>query len=121
VTVTVGNSGEDCIEVVQLYASFPSSSVVRPDVQLVGFARIHVPAGQRRTVRFTLEAARLAATGADGRLAVDPGVVVLSAGPSAADRPVEARVRLSGDRRILLARAGRTAWAEDGTEGTPAQ
>lgn len=121
VAVTVGNSGEDCIEVVQLYASFPSSSVVRPDVQLVGFARIHVPAGQRRTVRFTLEAARLAATGADGRLAVDPGVVVLSAGPSAADRPVEARVRLSGDRCILLARAGRTAWAEDGTEGRSAQ
>ncbi|MBW9121097.1 glycoside hydrolase family 3 C-terminal domain-containing protein [Microbacterium trichothecenolyticum] len=121
VTVTVGNSGADCVEVVQLYASFPSASVVRPDVQLVGFARIRVPAGERRTVRFTLEAARLAATGADGRLAVDPGVVVLSAGPSAADRPVEARVHLSGDRRILLARAGRTAWDVDKTEGTPDQ
>ncbi|MGX5769726.1 beta-glucosidase [Microbacterium trichothecenolyticum] len=121
VTVTVGNSGADCVEVVQLYASFPSASVVRPDVQLVGFARIRVPAGERRTVRFTLEAARLAATGADGRLAVDPGVVVLSAGPSAADRPVEARVHLSGDRRILLARAGRTAWDVDKTEGTTDQ
>lgn len=121
VTVTVGNSGADCVEVVQLYASFPSASVVRPDVQLIGFARIRVPAGERRTVRFTLEAARLAATGADGRLAVDPGVVVLSAGPSAADRPVEARIRLSGDRRVLLARAGRTAWDVDDTEGTPEQ
>ncbi|MDQ7879468.1 glycoside hydrolase family 3 N-terminal domain-containing protein [Microbacterium sp. QXD-8] len=116
VAVVVRNDGADAIEVVQLYASFPSGPIVRPDVQLVGFARIPVPAGARRTVRFTLEAARLAATGPDSRLAVEPGVAVLSAGPSAAERPAETRVRLAGPRRVLLARAGRTAWDVDATE-----
>jgi beta-xylosidase len=116
VVVALRNDGADAVEVVQLYASFPAAATVRPEAQLIGYARIEMPAGARRTVRFTLEAARLAATGADGRLAVDPGVVVLSAGPSAAERPVEARVRLAGERRVLLARAGRTAWDEDMTE-----
>lgn len=113
VAVTLRNEGDDSVEVVQLYASFPSSPVVRPEAQLVGFARIPVPAGTRRTVRFSLESARLAVTGTDGRLAVDPGVVVLSSGSSAADRPVETRVHVAGDRRPLLARAGRTTWDLD--------
>lgn len=113
IVVTVRNAGESAVEVVQLYASFPAGAVVRPQAQLVGFARIRVPAGARRTVRFTLEAARLAATGIDGRLTVDPGVVVLAAGPSVADRACAASVRLVGNRHRVLARAGRTAWDVD--------
>ncbi|UYO97028.1 glycoside hydrolase family 3 C-terminal domain-containing protein [Microbacterium sp. M28] len=113
IVVNVRNAGESAVEVVQLYASFPAGAVVRPQAQLVGFARIRVPAGARRTVRFTLEAARLAATGIDGRLAVDPGVVVLAAGPSVADRACAASVRLVGNRHRVLARAGRTAWDVD--------
>ncbi|WP_164234740.1 beta-glucosidase family protein [Microbacterium hydrocarbonoxydans] len=116
VAVTVRNTGETAVEVVQLYASFPSATVVRPEAQLVGFARVTIPAGSRRTVRFTLEAARLAATGIDGRLSVEPGTVVLAAGPSVADRTCATRIRLSGPRRAVLARAGRTAWDVDGGE-----
>ena len=107
------NAGASAVEVVQLYASYPSGPVVRPEAQLVGFARIRIPAGARRTVRFTLEAARLAATGLDGRLSVDPGTVVLAAGPSVADRECAVSVRLTGPRHLVLARAGRTAWDVD--------
>lgn len=79
--MTVRNGERETVEVVQLYASFPTSPVVRPTVQLVGFARLPVPAGATRTVRFRLEAARLAATGVDGLLALEPGDVMLSSGP----------------------------------------
>ncbi|MBW8761999.1 MAG: glycoside hydrolase family 3 C-terminal domain-containing protein [Microbacterium sp.] len=113
IAVTVRNSGASAVEVVQLYASFPAGSVVRPEAQLIGFARIRVPAGARKTVRFTLEAARLAATGIDGRLSVDPGTVMLAAGPSVANRACATAVRITGARHLVLARAGRTAWDID--------
>ena len=111
VDVTVRNDGLDTVEVVQLYASFPTAPVVRPLVQLVGFARVPVAAGESVTVRFHLEAARLAATGADGRLGLEPGEVVLSAGPSATDRPVAAQVGVVGERRVLTQRSLRTPWS----------
>ena len=111
VDVTVHNGGRETVEVVQLYASFPASPVVRPTVQLVGFARLPLPAGATRTVRFRLEAARLAATGVDGLLALEPGDVVLSSGPSAADLPLTASVRIIGSRRVLPRRSLRTPWS----------
>lgn len=113
IAVTVHNRGESAVEVVQLYASFPTSEVVRPVAQLIGFARVDLPAGARRTVRFTVEAARFAATGVDGRLCVDPGTVVLVAGPSVADRACSTSICLTGQRHPVLARAGRTAWDVD--------
>ena len=121
VQVTVRNSGRGSVEVVQLYASFPTSPVVRPEAQLIAFARIDLPAGATLTVTFTVEAARLASTGADGRLAVDPGVVVLSTGPSAADRPQHVRTEVTGSRRVLGARAVRTPWAVTGESVVPTE
>lgn len=111
VDVTVHNAGADTVEVVQLYASYPVTPVVRPTVQLVGFARLDLPAGAVRTVRFQLDAARLACTGADGTLGVEPGSVVLSAGASAAERPVAATVELVGPRAAVGRRALRTPWS----------
>ncbi len=111
VSVEVHNAGRETVEVVQLYATFPTSPVVRPEAQLVGFARIEMPEGVSRTVRFVLDAARFAATGADARLAVEPGTVVLSAGPSSADRPQRVPVQITGPRRVLSERAVRTPWA----------
>ena len=111
VDVTVRNGGRETVEVVQLYASFPTSPVVRPTVQLVGYARLPLPAGATRTVRFRLEAARLAATGVDGLLALEPGDVVFSSGPSAADLPLTAPVRIVGSRRVLPRRGLRTPWS----------
>lgn len=111
VDVTVHNRGADTVEVVQLYASYPVTPVVRPVVQLVGFARLDLAAGATRTVRFHLDAARLAVTGVDGTLGVEPGTVVLSAGPSAADLPVTGRVEVAGPRSALRQRSSRTDWS----------
>jgi beta-glucosidase-like glycosyl hydrolase len=107
VDVVVRNDGRACVEVVQLYASYPRSAVVRPEAQLIGFARVELPAGARRRVRFTVPAGTFAATGVDGALAVEPGPVVLSAGPNAAERPCATSVALTGGRRVLSARVVR--------------
>lgn len=111
VAVTIRNSGDATVEVVQLYASFPSSPVVRPVAQLLGYARVAIGAGESTTVHFHVEAARLAATGEDGRLAVEPGPLRLAAGPSAADAAVSAAVTIEGERRVLTERALRTPWS----------
>jgi beta-glucosidase len=50
-------SGE---EVVQMYVRHLNSTVERPLLQLVGFTRVPIAAGQKRTVTLTLPAARLA-------------------------------------------------------------
>jgi beta-xylosidase len=109
--VTISNDGDDTVEVVQLYAAFPSAPVVRPAVQLIGFARISIGSGESRTVHFHVDAARLAITGEDGALGVDPGPLRLIAGPSAADAAVVAEVTIVGERYLLARRALRTPWS----------
>jgi beta-glucosidase-like glycosyl hydrolase len=109
--VTIRNDGRSSVEVVQLYASYPSSSVVRPAAQLIGFARVGIAAGETLTVHFHVDAARLAVTGEDGALAVDPGPLRLIAGPSAADAAATASVSIIGERRVLGERALRTPWS----------
>jgi beta-glucosidase len=56
VTLKVKNTGSrDGAEVIQVYASFPGSTVGRPIKKLVGFARVEVPQGQ--TVNVTIPVA----------------------------------------------------------------
>ena len=109
--VTIRNDGDSTVEVVQLYAAFPSAPVVRPAVQLIGYARIPIRSGESRTVTFHVDAARLAVTGEDRALGVDPGPLRLIAGPSAAEAAVTADVSIVGERRLLAERAMRTPWS----------
>ena len=109
--VTIRNDGDDTVEVVQLYAAFPSAPVVRPAVQLIGYARIPIASGESRKVSFQIEAARLAVTGEDRALGIDPGPLRLIAGPSAAEAAVVAEVTIIGERRLLAERALRTPWS----------
>lgn len=111
VAVRIRNYGDATVEVVQLYVAFPSAPVVRPAVQLIGYARILIGSGESRTVSFHLDAARLAITGEDGALGVDPGPLRLIAGPSAADAAVTAEVTIVGERLLLAERALRTPWS----------
>jgi beta-glucosidase len=61
VTAEVRNTGtRDGDEVVQLYAGYPKSAVARPLEELKGFQRIHLRAGESRTVSFDLKAGSLA-------------------------------------------------------------
>ena len=111
VAVTISNNGGSTVEVVQLYAAYPSAPVVRPAVHLIGYARVRIGPGESRTVSFHLEAARLAVTGEDGALGVDPGPLRLIAGPSATTAAATAEVTIVGERRLLAERALRTPWS----------
>lgn len=96
-TVTVANTGNRAgDDVVQLYARDVLRSVTRPVAQLVGYARVHLEAGERATVRFDVPTTRLAFSDRDLVRVVEPGDVELWVGADCADRATEALVRLTG-------------------------
>jgi hypothetical protein len=84
--------------VVQLYASAPDSAVVRAPQWLVGFARVAVPAGERRRVAVTVRARDLATFDEDrDDFVVEPISYTLRAARHAGDEKAPAvRVRVSG-------------------------
>jgi beta-glucosidase len=98
VSVTIRNAGgRPAEEVVQLYASDPVAQVARPAIQLIGFARAALEPGESRTVTFVVPSDAFSYTGIDLRRIVEPGTIALAAGPSAADPPLRAVIRLTGE------------------------
>jgi beta-glucosidase len=84
-SVTVADSGSRAGDlVVPVYVSQPSSDVLAPPRKLVAFARVHLDAGQSRTVGLDVPPSRLAVTPGDidgsAPQAVAPGDYVFSAG-----------------------------------------
>ncbi|RCV54098.1 beta-xylosidase/alpha-l-arabinosidase [Marinitenerispora sediminis] len=105
-TVRVGcavrNVGDrDGTEVVQLYLSDPVARTTRPVRRLVGYARVAVPAGGSRRVEFAVPADLAAYTGPDGRRVVEPGELHLALAASSADIRFTARIRLTGETRVV--------------------
>lgn len=102
VSVRVRNTGSRAgDEVVQLYLEDPVASVVRPARQLIGYARVPVPAGSAVIVSFTVHADRTAFTGPDLERIVEPGQLDLVVGTSAADAACRGTVWLTGDTRVV--------------------
>jgi beta-xylosidase len=87
-------------EVVQLYLADPVASVTRPVIQLTGFARVRLDAGERAKVVFRVHADRTAFTGTDLRRIVEPGEIRLMVGSSSEDIRAHGTVRLTGDVRV---------------------
>jgi beta-glucosidase len=80
VLTNTGNRAGD--EVVQLYARRSRASVTRPVLELVGFTRVSLEAGQRSTVTFAVPAGQLGFYDRELSYVVEPGVVELFAGTS---------------------------------------
>jgi beta-glucosidase len=81
VSVEVANAGAVAAdEVVQLYLTDREASGPVPLRALKGFARVSLGAGERRTVRFTLDERALSFVGADGRRVVEPGLFTIAVG-----------------------------------------
>lgn len=73
-TVTVTNTGKrDADEVVQLYVHDLVASIARPVKELKGFERIHLAAGESKTVTFTIGVDQLSFYNADLKKVVEPG------------------------------------------------
>lgn len=100
--VTVTNTSTIAgAQVVQLYLSDASASVVRPLKRLVGFSKVHLEAGASTRLRFHLDAERTSFTGRDLRRVVEPGEFILRVGFSSEDTPVSARFHITGQTRTI--------------------
>lgn len=90
VTVPVSNTGKrDGVLVVPVYAARPSSDVLFPDKQLVGYTRVALKAGQSKQVEVEVPVSRLAVTSGDitgqGPKKVAPGAYQIVVGEKKAD------------------------------------
>ncbi len=86
ISVAVANtSSRDGDEVVQLYMRDPVASVSRPKLELRGFARVAIPAGETRTITFTLTPQQAAIYLDDGDWAIEAGRLEFFVGASSAD------------------------------------
>jgi beta-glucosidase len=96
--VEVANSGERSgEEVVQLYVSDLVASVVRPEQQLVGFARVGLDPGQSARLVFEVHPSRLGFYDEQMRRVTEPGEFRFAVGASSADLRATAAVELAGE------------------------
>jgi len=85
VTVLVKNTGNVIgTEIVQCYIRDKVSTVTRPTLQLRGFERVHLRAGEERRVRFVLTPRHLAGLSLDNTWVVEPGEFEVYTGPNSA-------------------------------------
>jgi beta-glucosidase len=81
ISVTLHNSGaRDSAEVVQFYLSDLQASTLVPLHHLVGFERVVLKAGERRSVKFTLTPEMMSFYNDDGKLTLEPGEFRLEVG-----------------------------------------
>jgi beta-glucosidase len=87
VEVDVTNTGKVAGDsVVQLYAAWPKSKVSRPKQLLVGFQRVTLQPGEKRTVRLPVKGRQLAYWNVErGAFEVEAVPVKLMVGESSAD------------------------------------
>ncbi|MEV7197572.1 glycoside hydrolase family 3 N-terminal domain-containing protein [Streptomyces sp. NPDC093510] len=109
--LTVRNTGDrPGTEVVQLYLHDPVGTAARPEVRLVGYARVPLEAGASAEVHATFPADLAAYTGADGRRVVEPGALELRVAASSAHVHHTVPLTLSGPVREVG--HGRRMWCE---------
>ncbi|WP_338243520.1 glycoside hydrolase family 3 N-terminal domain-containing protein [Aurantiacibacter hainanensis] len=106
ISVDVTNSGErDGDEVVQLYIRDPVASVSRPVMQLRGFERIAIPAGETRRVSFRLRADQFALCGQGGEWVIEPGRIDIMVGSASDDIRASGTLFIEGEARGSIAPA----------------
>lgn len=95
-------SDTDGDEVVQLYFTVKDSEVTRPIKKLCGFARVHIGAGETRTVRLEVpeHILRIYDTHS-GKMIVEDGSYTFFAGASSQDIRLTAELHISGEKISL--------------------
>ena len=114
VACTVKNTGErDGDQVLQLYYHFSGAHVIRPNMQLVAFRRVHLKAGESKRVVFRLEAAELGYYNEEMVFGVEPGPAELKLGVSSADIVDTQAITLTGRPVNLMGRRVYTCRSEE--------
>ena len=89
------NSTRDGAEVVQLYVKDMISSVVVPNMQLRGFAKVFLRAGKTQTVSIELDVAKLGLYDINMKYVVEPGDFTIFVGSSSKDLRANATLTVS--------------------------
>lgn len=96
---SVMNSGTvEGDEVVQLYLQDVYGSLSRPVRQLYGFARIHLKAGERKKLKFTVHLHQLAFYDRDMNFVIEPGEFLAMVGASSEDIRLKSSFHYRGDK-----------------------
>ena len=86
VSVDIQNTGKrEGAEVVQLYINDVISSVVTPYIELKGFEKVWMEAGEKKTVKFKLTPEDLSFINVDMKPIVEPGEFEVLVGKSSKD------------------------------------
>lgn len=86
IELTVENTGKcDGDEVVQLYLCDRFASVSRPVKELAGFARVHLNAGEKKRVAFTVQASQTAFLDREMKWKIEKGEIEVQVGSSSED------------------------------------
>lgn len=100
-SMEVKNTGKvDADEIVQLYLSPLERSAKLKPIQLQGFQRVSLKAGETKTVSFSLSPQQFGYY-ADGHWCIDPGRYMVRIGASSADIRLEQEVRLIGEQHTM--------------------
>lgn len=95
-SVKITNSGtRPGTEVVQLYLKHRGASMARPVLELIGFARVALQAGESKTVRFMVDPTLTAFLNAAMKWTVEEGPVTLAAGHASNDLRSEAVLQIA--------------------------
>ncbi|HEY5049818.1 MAG TPA: glycoside hydrolase family 3 N-terminal domain-containing protein, partial [Acidothermaceae bacterium] len=102
ISLTVSNVGRRAgTDVVQLYLHDPVAQVTRPDVRLIGYARVDVEPGASRRVSFDVSADLSSFTGVAGVRIVEPGDLQLRLSTSSSESRHIVNIRLIGPERAV--------------------
>lgn len=102
VSVRVTNTGDRAgADVAQLYLHDVVAPVTRPEIALLGYAKVELAPGESRTVTWQVHADRLAWVGTDLQWTVGPHRAALSVGSSSADLHVTERIQVTGPARAV--------------------
>ncbi len=98
ITLAVTNTGDRSgTEVVQLYLSDCRATMVRPCMELQGFARVELQPGQRKTVGFLVRADQTAFLDRNRRWKVEAGEIRVRLGSSSEDIRLEGSFWIDAD------------------------
>lgn len=107
IELDVQNTGDrDGDEVAQLYIHYKPAncSITRPVKELKGFKRLHLNAGEKKHLTFTLYAHQLTFYQEDMRYAVNPGDVEVMIGSSSEDIRLTETFTISGDSTQIVSK-----------------
>lgn len=86
VSVKISNTGDyDGDEIVQLYISDETASMVRPTMELAGFSRISLKKQNTSTIEFSMKVSQMAFIGEDNQWIVEKGKISIMIGAASDD------------------------------------